>query len=170
MLWIDYCYQSGMIPLVMVRLKVRELAEAKGILRPMDLARASGLSFSVVHKLWSGNQTRIDLATIDALCIALKVKPGQLIEFTEAADQAIAEPAVNQSDMPRAWRPLLKEINKKTNLNISQLTLVSFLADQTEGIPQYVVKLLRAGQEGRLDEYLLQNPVERYLKKNKAAH
>jgi DNA-binding Xre family transcriptional regulator len=66
----------------MVTLKARELAESKGLLRPMDLARASGLSFSVVHKIWNGEQTRIDLTTINALCIALKVKPGQLFDFT----------------------------------------------------------------------------------------
>jgi DNA-binding Xre family transcriptional regulator len=66
----------------MVRLKVKELAESKGFLRPMDLARASGLSFSVVHKIWNENQSRIDLTTIYALCVALKVKPGQLFEFT----------------------------------------------------------------------------------------
>jgi DNA-binding Xre family transcriptional regulator len=48
----------------------------------MDLARASGLSFSVIHKLWNGGQTRIDLDTINALCNALKVKPNQLLEYT----------------------------------------------------------------------------------------
>ena len=66
----------------MVTLRIKELAESKGITKPVDLARVSGLSFSVIHKLWNGAQTRIDLATINSLCKGLKVKPGQLFEYT----------------------------------------------------------------------------------------
>ena len=67
----------------MVTLKIKEIAESKGLTKPIELARASGLSFSVVHKLWNGSQTRIDLTTINSLCSALKVKPGQLFEYTQ---------------------------------------------------------------------------------------
>jgi DNA-binding Xre family transcriptional regulator len=66
----------------MIRLCIKELAEKRGILKPVDLARLTGLSFSVTHKLWNEQQTRIDLKTIESLCQVLKVSPGDLFDFS----------------------------------------------------------------------------------------
>jgi transcriptional regulator with XRE-family HTH domain len=80
------------------------------------------------------------------------------------------EKSDNQAERePVEWHSLMLEINEKTNLNISQKTLVAFLVNKTEEIPRYIVNLLKAGAEGRLDKYLKKNPVEQYLK-NEAAH
>lgn len=65
----------------MLKLRIKELAQQKGMRRPMDLAKKSGLSFSVAYKLWHDQQTRIDLKTIERLCKTFRVKPGQLFEY-----------------------------------------------------------------------------------------
>ena len=76
----------------MIRLCIKELAESRGIVKPVDLARLTGLSFSVIHKLWNEQQTRIDLKTIECLCRVLNVSPGELFDFR--AEQYEAEPVV----------------------------------------------------------------------------
>ena len=63
----------------MVKLKIREVAESKGINNPLVLSRQSGIAYANCYKLWHDQQTRIDLATIDRLCEALNCEPCDLI-------------------------------------------------------------------------------------------
>ena len=62
----------------MVELKVRELAEQKGINNPLVLSRESGLAYANCHKLWNSRQKMISLDTIDRLCEALDCEPGDI--------------------------------------------------------------------------------------------
>ena len=71
------CYRAGN----MVRLKVREIAEQRGITNPFALSRATGINYANTYKLWHSEQRMISMETINRLCIALKVKPGQLFEY-----------------------------------------------------------------------------------------
>jgi DNA-binding Xre family transcriptional regulator len=91
----------------MIRLCIKELAETRGIARPVDLARLTGLSFSVTHKLWNEQQTRIDLKTIESLCQVLKVSPGELFDFSseqiENRPLAAAAPARRHKPGIFAW-------------------------------------------------------------------
>ncbi len=63
----------------MVVLKVREIAEKKGITNPLALSQQSGIAYANCYKLWHEQQSRIDLATIDRLCEALDCEPCDLI-------------------------------------------------------------------------------------------
>ena len=63
----------------MVLLKVRELAEKRGITNPLALSKRSGLAYANCWKIWNDQQTRIDLSTIDSLCNALECEPGDFI-------------------------------------------------------------------------------------------
>jgi DNA-binding Xre family transcriptional regulator len=63
----------------MVLLKVRELAEKRGITNPLALSKRSGLAYANCWKIWHDQQTRIDLSTIDSLCNALECEPGDFI-------------------------------------------------------------------------------------------
>ena len=67
----------------MVLLRVRELAESKGINNPFVLSDRTGLAYANCWKMWKGKQTRIDLNTIDRLCEALECKPGDFIKYVK---------------------------------------------------------------------------------------
>ena len=45
-----------------------------------ELARQSGLSFVTINAIAQNRTTRVDLATLDALCGALGCAPGELLE------------------------------------------------------------------------------------------
>ena len=69
----------------MARLRVRELAEAKGmnisqlLLQANRLSPASSLSYPTVHALWHNKTKRPDLDTLTVIARALEVEPGELI-------------------------------------------------------------------------------------------
>ena len=65
-----------------VVLRVRQIAEQKGVSNPFALARVTGLGYAICHRMWNGETTLIALETIAKLCEGLKVKPGQLFEYT----------------------------------------------------------------------------------------
>jgi len=66
----------------MVRIKIREVAERKGIANPFQLMRLTGLKYAVCHLYWNGEPKQISTDALDKLCDALDVKPGQLFEYT----------------------------------------------------------------------------------------
>ena len=45
-----------------------------------ELARRSGISLVTVNAMAKNRTTRVDLATLDALCAALDCEPGELLE------------------------------------------------------------------------------------------
>jgi len=66
----------------MVRIKIRQVAERKGISNPFQLMRATGLKYAVCHLYWNGEPKQISTDALNKLCAALHVKPGQLFEYT----------------------------------------------------------------------------------------
>lgn len=74
----------------MIILKVREIAEGKGM-DMQRLATESGISQSTIVNLWHNCARRIDRRTLDRLCLALQVDPGDLLvreETTETRPQS----------------------------------------------------------------------------------
>ncbi len=63
----------------MIRLRVRELAEARGF-NMSSLARASGLGFSTVKRLWRDPYRETSTVTLDRISKALGVPSSELIE------------------------------------------------------------------------------------------
>lgn len=63
----------------MIRLRVRELAEARGF-NMSSLARASGLGFSTVKRLWRDPYHETSTRTLEAIARALNVSSRDLIE------------------------------------------------------------------------------------------
>ncbi len=78
----------------MARLRVKELAEAKGmnisqlLLQANRLSPKSSLSYPTVHALWHNRTKRPDLDTLAAVARALEVEPGELIGSGETKDDA----------------------------------------------------------------------------------
>lgn len=68
----------------MVKLRVRELAEAQG-LNIQELAKRSGVAYSSALDLWYDRVQRIDKKTIGRIAKALGVRPGDL--FGEDEDE-----------------------------------------------------------------------------------
>ncbi len=61
-----------------IALRVGELAKAQGLTIKALAARA-GVSYNTAHALYTGRATRIDLDTLDRMCAALGVRPGDLL-------------------------------------------------------------------------------------------
>jgi putative transcriptional regulator len=47
----------------------------------MELKRRTGLSYVTVHNLYSGKSNRVDFETLDKICDALDVTPGDILEY-----------------------------------------------------------------------------------------
>jgi len=58
--------------------RLAEVLEAKG-LSQAEVARRAGLSVRTVARLCRNETAQVSLATLDALSVALKVQPGELI-------------------------------------------------------------------------------------------
>jgi DNA-binding Xre family transcriptional regulator len=82
----------------MIRWVVREVAERAGIRNARELAARTGLPPTSVYRIWADKATRTDLTTIDKLCTALEVKPGQLFEHEAEPDRLL------KSELKRSHR------------------------------------------------------------------
>ncbi|HEX8184347.1 MAG TPA: helix-turn-helix transcriptional regulator [Blastocatellia bacterium] len=60
---------------------VKEIAIRAGFKNPNELAEATGLHYESVRRLWTGTSRRLDLDTLEKLCLTLQVPPGQLFSF-----------------------------------------------------------------------------------------
>lgn len=52
-----------------------------------DVAEAANVSWPAVARLYHDKSTRIDFATLDALCRALDCQPGDLFQYTPEDSQ-----------------------------------------------------------------------------------
>lgn len=69
--------------MAIVRLTVKEVAEANGIENPFALSTKTGLNYAICYKLWNGNQQRIDLKTLATLCEVFSLVPGDFFEVSQ---------------------------------------------------------------------------------------
>jgi DNA-binding Xre family transcriptional regulator len=65
----------------MIKVSIRETAEARGIPNAHQLALALGVADNVGVRLWNQNFARIDLITLDRLCRTFKCQPNKLFKF-----------------------------------------------------------------------------------------
>jgi putative transcriptional regulator len=60
-----------------IRMRIGELARAHG-LTIKALAERAGVAYNTAHALYTSRATRIDLDTLDRMCDALQVQPGDI--------------------------------------------------------------------------------------------
>lgn len=60
---------------------VKEMAQRREIENASQLAREARIHTVVAYRLWSGDFQRIDTATLDRLCVALRCQPNQLLRY-----------------------------------------------------------------------------------------
>jgi DNA-binding Xre family transcriptional regulator len=65
----------------MVRLRIREAAEERGITTAYQLQKAMNVPPMTASRLWKGEMEMIGLNTIDAVCEALHCLPSDLILY-----------------------------------------------------------------------------------------
>lgn len=77
----------------MIRWTVQEVARRRGIERPQELAEKAGISLNTAKLYWHGFSEAMNLATLDRLCRALRVRPCELIsldvDYTEGNRSAV---------------------------------------------------------------------------------
>jgi DNA-binding Xre family transcriptional regulator len=61
-----------------IAFRLRELLERRDISQS-DFARWSGLSFATINRMCTNATTQVSLETLDKLCAALHVEPGELL-------------------------------------------------------------------------------------------
>ena len=66
----------------MVKLQVKELAQARGLKTAYDLAHAMNKPPPTPYRLWQGQVSAIKLEIIGELCRALNCQPGDLFVYT----------------------------------------------------------------------------------------
>ena len=70
-----------------IRMRIGELARHQSLTIKALAARA-GVAYNTAHALYTGRATRIDLDTLDRICAALQVEPGDLFVRYVAQESA----------------------------------------------------------------------------------
>lgn len=66
---------------MIVRWKVREVAEKQGVANASQLAERAGINKNTANALWNGSSLRADRDTLAKLCAALNCTTGDLLEY-----------------------------------------------------------------------------------------
>ncbi len=80
----------------MARLRVREVAQAKGFSMGL-LSRKANLTIGVIHQLWRNDQYDVSFSTLQRIAAALDCRVSELIEDDESS-------ASGSSSEPKAPR------------------------------------------------------------------
>lgn len=68
-----------------VRLQIKELAQARGMLQK-DVAAKSGVTLQLLNRYWHNHIQNVNLEQLGNIAFALGVKAGDLIESTEEVE------------------------------------------------------------------------------------
>lgn len=71
----------------MIRFSLDKLMKKRG-LEQKDVVEISGINRNTIKALANNANNRIDFPTLDKLCRALDVLPGELIEYIDEEDRA----------------------------------------------------------------------------------
>ena len=58
----------------------------------LELKRETGVAYSTLHRLYHEKATMVSLRTIDAVCQALDITPGELFEYVEKGKKPVDGP------------------------------------------------------------------------------
>ena len=69
----------------MIVWRVRDVAERAGITTAYELWKHAEIHPKTAYRLWNGTATRVDVQTLEKLCVVFQVPVGQLIQHVEGA-------------------------------------------------------------------------------------
>lgn len=70
----------------MINVKIKEVAEARGITTAYQLQKVLDVVPSVAAKLWKAEFKHVSLDTLNKLCKALKCQPDKILHYTPDED------------------------------------------------------------------------------------
>lgn len=97
-----------------IKLRIGELAREQG-LTIKALAERAGVAYNTAHTLYTSRATRIDLDTLDRICNALQVKPGDIfVRYTlqEHSSQESQPVEAFGTESERAARPSEHQVSR----------------------------------------------------------
>ncbi|HEY0602941.1 MAG TPA: helix-turn-helix transcriptional regulator [Herpetosiphonaceae bacterium] len=97
-----------------IKLQIGELAREQG-LTIKALAERAGVAYNTAHTLYTGRATRIDLDTLDRMCDALQVKPGDIFVRYTVQEHGSHQPQPAEdygTDLDRATRQGEQKISR----------------------------------------------------------
>jgi putative transcriptional regulator len=74
-----------------IKIRVAEIMKERD-LTAADLMRVAGIAYNTALALQRGTPARLDLNTLARLCYALKVEPGDLLEYVPPSPEPLTEP------------------------------------------------------------------------------
>lgn len=86
----------------MIKVLVKEVAEREGIRNALELSRRAGLHYQTVYSLWRGESKQIGLETIEKLCRALGVRPGQLFQLEPDIGESVGARLLSKGKSKKA--------------------------------------------------------------------
>jgi DNA-binding Xre family transcriptional regulator len=72
----------------MIKARIKEIAEAKGIPNAYQLGVVIGVTPNVSARLWKDNFAQIGRGTLDKLCSALECNVGELLVYEKEAKKS----------------------------------------------------------------------------------
>ena len=109
----------------MIRLKVREVAQERGITTIKAFAARAGLAYDTAADLWHGRMKRLDLATLERVCRTLQCRVEEVIELTEDRGAHAVVPAQRNQRRGRGLRtPRAVRVVSRCARPLSSTTLI----------------------------------------------
>jgi len=66
----------------MVKLRIKEAAEERGITTAYQLQKLMNIQPTSAYRLWNGEMEMVGMKTLDAVCEALGCTPAELFSYT----------------------------------------------------------------------------------------
>ncbi len=86
-----------------MKVKIREIAERRGIKNAKQLAKLTGLSVTSCYQLWNDTAKAISFESLNTLCNVLQAGPAVLLDYTpDVEPPAESDPAQNETASTRS--------------------------------------------------------------------
>ncbi|MGH9765550.1 MAG: helix-turn-helix domain-containing protein [Blastocatellia bacterium] len=92
----------------MMRLRVREIAEALGIRNAAQLRTLTGLGMGSCYQLWDDSTKMVSIRTLNTLCNKLNVHPALLFEYSPDAQTSNSGKTITSVQSTKLGRPRKK--------------------------------------------------------------
>src|ERR1044071_7710251 len=101
----------------MMKLTVKEIAEARGFKNAKQLADTAGIRYKSMYPIWNGAARMIGLDTLEKLCNTLRVQAGMLFEMVQENESLNSGPSqsvtVKSDKSTRMTAPKSKRESKR---------------------------------------------------------
>ncbi|MDX9848608.1 MAG: helix-turn-helix transcriptional regulator [Tenuifilaceae bacterium] len=136
----------------MIRYNFERIFKARGVERPFSFLRTAGFSDNLATKLKQNRVKRLNLETLERLCIVLKCTPNDFFEWTPNPEENLNDNhplnAIRRSDKVLSITQMLNDVPLGQLENIEKLVndTVKKLQHPTRGVSN-VGDVMTSGQQ-----------------------